>query len=419
MAGVLSAAVLSAVLAVPAQAQEAGTPVLPAEPVAAADAPREQPEPERSSEAGPLADGELPALRSERSRTYARDGVLEARLFDTAVNFRDLDGAWRRIDNRLVGTGAGWRNAGNSYALALPTELGTQRGVRFSVGGGANAAWVESSLQGAAGRGAALGSSVTYAGALPGVDVVHEATNATAKESLLLDSLGAGGVFRYDVRTSPGVVPQLRDGGVLFRRAGVEVFRFLPPFAVDAAGVRTEQVHYELTDASSGGQRYLLTVTLDAEWLQAPARTWPVLLDPTASRPPGTQNTLTGGTAAATSSPDRLCVGQDAAAGGPMRALVSFSDVRSVVPSTAQVLNAEVGLYRDGRHRQRHGRGAHPGGEPGVQLRRVVEPRRHRSGLEHGRWGCDRPGWANSDGVGGQRLCDVRLDRHRRRLGAW
>lgn len=278
-----------------------------------------------------------------------RDGAFEVRLSESPVNFRDGAGRWQRIDNRLVpaGRGGGWRNAGNSFGVALPADLGAAP-VRFEVGAGAGAdsAWVSTQLRGGSGPGVLSGAQARYPEVLPGVEAVHEVTDAAAKESLLLAGPQAGGVFGYDVRVSPGVAPAVQpDGGVLFTRAGVEVFRFLPPFAVDAAGVRTDDVVYELTEAAGG---FDLSVSIDPDWLGADGRVWPVLLDPTVSRPPVEQNTITGGSKQSVSEPGLLCVGHDAAAGGAQHALVRFQELESLVPSTAQVISAEVGLYKDG-----------------------------------------------------------------------
>lgn len=106
----LATVVVSGVLALPAQAADAE---LKADSVAATGPESRTPtalparsaysHPDRPSVEDVASDGELPGLRTDRSRTFLTEaGGRQARLYAEAVNVRNDHGQWDKIDNRLV-----------------------------------------------------------------------------------------------------------------------------------------------------------------------------------------------------------------------------------------------------------------------------------------------------------------------------
>lgn len=153
------------------------------------------------------ADGELPGLRTQTSRTF-RDGdagVLRTTVGTGPVNFKDGAGAWQPIDDSLVaapaGSGFGWQNRADGYLVQFPADL-ADGPVKVTAG----SAWVGLRLAGAHAVGQVSGATVTYRDALPGVTVAYTATATGPKETLTLASPAAAAVpFAFTVTTSPGL----------------------------------------------------------------------------------------------------------------------------------------------------------------------------------------------------------------------
>lgn len=118
---------------------------------------------------------------------------------------------------------------------------------------------------------------VTYSDVYPGVDVVYETTGSGLREYLVLRGPDAGNQFTFDF-TLDGVGAEESDGRIVFTDdAGETVFWLREPLAVDEARQVTGDVSYSL---SRGGGGCRLTVTLSREYLDDPARVFPVIIDP-------------------------------------------------------------------------------------------------------------------------------------------
>ena len=219
---------------------------------------------------------EVVELRSRTSRTYeGRDGLLVARVFSGAVNFRADDGSWRAIDNRLVPEGEGYRNVANAYEAVLPESLAAGP-VRVSEGSEA----VSFRLRGASEAPAVVdGSTARYADALEGVDVKLTATADALKEEIVLADADAGRSLVFDLQVGDGLTPRLtRSGEVRVEDSRGRAELLMPaPFMFDAAGGDRQPVATELAREGDG---WVLRLSPDREWLEAPGRSWPVTVDP-------------------------------------------------------------------------------------------------------------------------------------------
>lgn len=296
------------------------------------------------------ADGEVPGLRTATSRTFVAEedagadadadagaGVgraLEARVYAGPVNFRDGDGVWRKIDNRLVAGESGVvRNAANAYRVQLPPDLSGP--VTITTG----EASVSFSLVGAKGGRAVDGNQATYAAALPQVDVRYTVRDAEVKEDLVLHDATAPSAYTFTVTTSRGLrLAPAADGGVdVVDGTGAVRMVFAPPTAVDAAGVAAppQAVAFEVAGDD-------LRLLVDEAWLTAPDRVFPVTVDPTTRAFGSTQQTMISAAnpAANYASAADLQVGNDPA-GQPLRVLAQF-DVRAAVPPNVMLLGTSI-----------------------------------------------------------------------------
>lgn len=291
---------------------------------------------------------ELVARRTATSRTYALpDGTFPTEAFAGPIHYRDADGAWRRIDNRLVPSsrpGYAYENAANSYTLYLPEDV-ADTPVRIE----SNDHWVEFELHGASGSPTAAGAEAVYDGVLPGVDVVYEARPSGVKEAFVLSGPDALSSFTFSLRTSAGVTATANEvGGIDVETSDGDVVASLDaPVAYDAAGRETTGRHisYDVVRTRSGLAVALVT---DPGWLADPARRYPVVVDPTYTLRPPSRDCWIGNGGIETSSncgsgSDYVRVGYTGSA--KRRGLLRFD--LSSIPSTATVASGIVSLYMD------------------------------------------------------------------------
>jgi RHS repeat-associated protein len=317
----------------------AATALVAALSVSAAPAPKGAAAPS-SDRAQPVE--EVAALRTRNSRTYRTEsGAYLARVSPVPVHFKDGDGDWRPIDNTLVEADGGHENAAGAYAATLPDNLSEP--VRFARGG----AWVEFSLDRADAPGTASEDSKLYEGARPGVDVRYSAQPEGLREDVILHSADAATTFRYALDTSDDLeARETDDGGIEFVDGeGIVRFKFMPPFAYDAAGAvaRGEDAPTLSLDGAA------VTLRADRGWVAAEGREFPVTIDPDIQYPANRATRFHGTTQECTlwsgaSADTSFCnapaekVGFDGAK--KARTLLKFD--LSSIPRTAQVMDSSL-----------------------------------------------------------------------------
>ncbi len=225
---------------------------------------------------------ELAADRTETSQTFRLpDGSREARIFETPINYRDNEGEWKPIEEGLEpGDHGSLTNGANSFDLSLPKQLGSAP-VRLSSEGD----WVSDRLLGGGSEAAEVeGSTAVYEAASPGITFELSSISTGVEETIELDNPAQPSNFHYELDASQGVSPSLEeDGSVVFRgQDGSEVARLPAPTISDSsfhAVPNPDAVAYRLKPLPDGN--WELTVEADRTWLESPARTWPVTIDPT------------------------------------------------------------------------------------------------------------------------------------------
>ena len=122
-------------------------------------------------------------------------------------------------------------------------------------------------------------AEVFYANALQSVDLNYQSTTNSVKESIIIKAPPSSYSYSF-LLTLTGVTPKLQDDGSITCSAkdGKIIFVIPAPFMIDAAGAVSLDAKYALEKADGD---WVLTVTADAEWLNAQERVFPVTLDPT------------------------------------------------------------------------------------------------------------------------------------------
>jgi len=220
----------------------------------------------------------LPARTADSETLTLPDGQLETRIYPEPINYRDEEGSWRPIGERLHETGEQTVvNGANDFDVTLPKQIDSKP-VRFEVGD----QWVESQLQRKDLEGAELQSGIaTYEGEGNAPSFEFTGLSDGLKEGIELSGPAQASTYTYQLSASDGLRPSLaEDGGVQFRDSEGKTVVLLPaPVMSDSAGAESRAVKYELGPEEEG--HWKLSVIADREWLQRPDRKFPVVIDPT------------------------------------------------------------------------------------------------------------------------------------------
>lgn len=252
---------------------------------------------ERETEAIPLrepedyyplpdpVDGELVEYTDE-SKTYKlADGTYHTEIGGYMGIYEAADGELKEVDNTLVevrdiSAEDAFTNKENDYAIQLPKNITEQAGIRLEKDG---AVLEIIPLSGDYSKPVAKDNAVLYNQVRPGVDVQYSILDNNIKEDIVLSEPVDNTVFEYELRTD--LKAEEKDGLIyLYANQSGQTFEdaiyiLEAPAMMDAA--ENVSTHIQLTLDETEG-RYILTVTPDAEWLNAAERQYPVRIDPTA-----------------------------------------------------------------------------------------------------------------------------------------
>jgi len=224
---------------------------------------------------------EVESARTERSTVFANpDGTFTTELSAQAVRFKDAGGRWVNVDTRLAAQASGrYRSraaqtpvdiagAADDPQLAR-VELGPGMSVGFGVDGAARSA------------GKADEKGVAFAGVREAADLELSAVSSGLKEVIVLRSAKAPTSWSFPLKLQ-GLTASLDKQGqvVLAGKDGKPVALIPRGWMQDGAGAVSTGVTYRLTTLGGTGQ-VVLHVELDAQWLAAPGRVFPVRVDPT------------------------------------------------------------------------------------------------------------------------------------------
>lgn len=238
-----------------------------------------------------FVEGESVEVLGERTATTKvfdnPDGTQTARLFSEIVHVQDATGAWIDVDTRLGDVAGLLTPAATDVDVAFAPVTSADevaqtsdagRSIGFGVAGAAAAV------------GEVAGSSVQYPQVWQDTDLVLTALVDGMKSELVLSSADAPTRFQFPMMLD-GLTPSLNPEtqAIVYADEDGTVLAETPPgFMFDsnvdeAAGepAMSMGVTYELTPVADG--LWTLAVELDADWLAADERVFPVTVDPTAT----------------------------------------------------------------------------------------------------------------------------------------
>jgi RHS repeat-associated protein len=302
----------------------------------------------------PPPPSELIQQRTASSRTFDNhDGTYTTSLYSGPVHFREAQGQWRPISSAVVPTtesGYGFENEANRFRTLFKSTLQNDylaletAGARFRV-----------SLQNAAQVTAQTGPRrVTYPGVFSGVDLRYELRPDGVKETLLLQNAQVPTSYRF-LLTPPANArihaAQGRDGSWAFFMAphARPVFVIDAPWAAEDDEPDSRRNHASLA-VTRVGDVFALDLSVDATWLRASGRQFPVRLDPTITIQPTFQDASFDFACLGCSgvASDRLSIGTGSQgfSANTWRSALQFS--LADIPPGATISNAKLKLYFDG-----------------------------------------------------------------------
>ncbi|WP_157617273.1 DNRLRE domain-containing protein [Saccharomonospora marina] len=234
---------------------------------------------------------ELVDRRSATAKVFAlSDGRTQVEVSPVPRHFRDAQGKWRGIDTTVrKGGPQGYRFFNDTNTFRSRFGASSDNLVRFEHGR-------KSITVGLAGdrrvvEPAVKGNTVTYRGAIPGADVVYEVTGEGLKEKIVLAEPPSEAVFRFSLRLGGVTARELPDGAIGFFPVGGAGDG--PPVLVMPAPFMYDQVSKDKSPygrafsrrvkqtVEQRGSEFTVTLSADGQWLRAPQRRYPVVIDPT------------------------------------------------------------------------------------------------------------------------------------------
>lgn len=299
---------------------------------------------------------ELPGRSTSTSRTYRMpDGSFETRIYEVPVNYQDGKGDWRPIDQELEETASGAvTNGDNSFDVRLPENF-HEAPLKVTL----DEHWISQAPIGINTEAADFEDGVaTYSTPDGEVEIEFSGLAHGLKETIELGGPSAPSTYHFRLDASAGVVPTLEEDGSIELRdeTGSLVAEIPAPVMVDATEISAPEdaVKYALAPRDAGGWK--LEVQADPQWLVAPERSWPVIIDPSVVYPSVTIAVPSRDCSIASNLTAQMCgnlgftymaakakyqsTGEDIFA----RALLRFN-VSKAIPYNASLAAAKLGLY--------------------------------------------------------------------------
>lgn len=254
---------------------------------------------------------EVVEKREQYTKHFVKDdGTYVACVYPEAVHF-EQDGRWEEIDNTLIEikdaeTGPAFRNKNNSFDVHFAKTARNGKLVTLNKGD-YEISWSISELENArladvsaevknyedtalnlsaeeklfsVGK---TGSEALYRSVLEGIDLRYIISSMGIKEEIILHEQPKNPTYAFDIAVNNLEALLNKDNTVVFydpAKPEEAVFTLEAPFMYDNAEAHAflSDIKIELLKTSTG---YQLKIIPDVDWLNAPERVYPVVIDPT------------------------------------------------------------------------------------------------------------------------------------------
>ncbi|MDF2519530.1 MAG: hypothetical protein K0R84_158, partial [Clostridia bacterium] len=303
---------------------------------------------------------EIIESRTENSKTYQNeDGTYTTAVFMSPIHIKDNKGNLIDIDNTLVPLETGEYSHKNKlgafdvFFAGEDKETGSIKVEKDNIS-------VEMTSKDATTKNMAVeGSSVLYQGTESGVEHLYTVDFNGVKEDIILNRSIDEPVFIYelDVKGPADVIQQENLVLVVDQKSGEPVFTLSAPFMEDKEGSQSFNLSMQLSQEKG---KNIVTVTADKQWLDDPARVYPVRIDPSIGVEYSKDKDMVDDNFTQVYKPwlthydeEYIYVGYDngikstngSDAKGKTRGYIKF-DIPDAVKQNEGIISAEIGLYK-------------------------------------------------------------------------
>lgn len=127
----------------------------------------------------------------------------------------------------------------------------------------------------------------TYKSQTDGTEIRYKKIEKGTKEEIVLSKPPTSNIFTVKMELE-GLTPKTNDQGlvVFYDSKNNYQFHFDKPFAIDASGIKTEDLNYQIRrrigeETDPKINKYNVILEIDKSWLSDPKRTYPITIDPT------------------------------------------------------------------------------------------------------------------------------------------
>lgn len=215
-----------------------------------------------------------------------RDGTITRYDFSAPVKYKDETGKYRDKNNKIKDWNGEYGNTAGDVELRFPKQLNfikikyNGHTVRIKPVTSASPGHLPAMVQ---------GSSVSYAGAFgEGTELRYTSTMSGIKEDIILQNSAQGNSFSFEVRTG-GLELRQQDGVWGIYDGEEAVFSFGDLEVTDSFTGQDEatddwdahRTYAQAQVSALSGDKYIFTITVPQEYLQAESTVYPVYVDPT------------------------------------------------------------------------------------------------------------------------------------------
>ena len=215
-----------------------------------------------------------------------RDGTITRYDFSVPVKYKDETGKYRDKNNKIKDWNGEYGNTAGDVELRFPKQLNfikikyNGHTVRIKPVTAASPGHLPATVQ---------GSSVSYAGAFgEATELRYTSTMSGIKEDIILQNSAQGNSFSFEVRTG-GLELRKQNGVWGIYDGEATVFGFGDLEVTDSFIGQDEatddwdahRTYAQAQVSALGGDKYLFTITVPQEYLQAESTVYPVYVDPT------------------------------------------------------------------------------------------------------------------------------------------
>lgn len=220
---------------------------------------------------------ELKERRTANTKVFEnQDHSVTAQIYFEPVHYEKEDGNWEDMDDRLTEEEAEFSNEKGKLKIRFKKQAKEKDTISITRDG----CRLDWGLEGAFKvKSQSLDEkTVLYPEVCKDTDLRCRVFGEKVKDDLILKTKEAPEQFTFRYRMK-GLVPSFEGNTVCFSTPeGEEVFCLSAPYMKDGEGKRSEKIALSLEEGKN--KECLVTLTPDREWLEAPERVYPVVVDP-------------------------------------------------------------------------------------------------------------------------------------------